>query len=444
MPEPISRCRACDGPDLVPVLDLGVQPLPRPWAGRGRTTRSFALVLNLCRRCAHGQLAFVADAKLRLAAGGGPATHSRAAHLRGLAEDALARCGARRVLDVGCGDGALLAHFQELGCEVAGVDPCRHAHERARERGLSVLRDVWSLAGAALLSTPHRFDLVTATDVLDRVDEPVNFLRLCLDALTPDGTIVVEVPYLADLVERGAVDRIDPTRVSCFTARSFTSLAKRAGLEVTDVVRRPEQGGVVRFFLRRARVLPDHGESVHAMIRAERAAGLLDVATYEALAARLEAGALALRDVAAAARVNGRKVAAYGLTTRRLLLRLGLAPDLVLPSAALDPSDYVPSSDVTAESRRSIAAETGGIAFVVVRWLPVDRVRDALLALRALDGSPGGDTLVLGPLDVSEAPLTAGAAEAAPEPPAAARPVVFACPTFNVRCRAVPGCGGAA
>lgn len=443
MPEPITRCRACDHADLLPALDLGVQPLPRPHGGRG-PERSFALVMHLCRRCGHGQLAFVAAAGLRMAAGVGPATKSRSVHLRELAEDALARSGAQHVLDVGCGDGTLLAHFRDLGCEVAGAEPWAPAHERARKKGLSVLTDVLSLAGALLLAGPRPYDLVVATDVLDRVDDPATFLRLCVDALAPSGTILVEVPYLADLIERGALDRVDPTRVSYFTARSFTTVAKRAGLEVTHVLRRPEQGGVIRFFLRKARIVPEHGAEVHALIQAERAAGLLEPATFRGLATRLEAGALALRDLAAAARVNGRKVVAYGLTTRRVLQRLCLQPDLVVADAALDPSDYMPPRDVSAHSARSLVYEGGALAIVVASWLPLDDVRARVRAIRGLCGSPAADTIVVGPLDVTEVALDDPAPLARPPVAAPARPILFACPTLNVRCRAVPGDGGAA
>lgn len=439
MPEPIPRCRACDGVDLAAALDQGVQPLS-PAPDPSGNPRSFPLVMNVCRRCGHGQLAFVAAARLRAAADGAAPTKTRRIHLRELADDAAAWTAAERVLDVGCGDGTLLARFQELGCVVEGVEPCARAYRRARERGLSLVRDAWSPAAAAFLSISgaRPFDLITVTDVLDRLEDPVNFLRTCVDALAPDGTILVEVPYLSDLVERGAIHRVDPARVSYFLVRSLMALAKRAGLQVSHVIRRPEQGGVLRAFLRRVRYFPEHCQAARALEDAERAAGLFDLATYHALAERLEAGALALRDVAAAARVHGRRVVAYGLSTARLIERLGLRADVVLADAALDPSDYMPGRAVTGQSPRSVADEARGLAVVVAGWLPVEAVRERLRGCRR-QRHPD-DSLVVVPFNVRASALDDETAQA----PAAERPTVFACPTLAVRCRAVPGAGGAA
>jgi hypothetical protein len=52
--------------------------------------------------------------------------------------------------------------------------------------------------------------------------------------------------------------------------------------------------------------------------------------------------------------------------------------------------------------------------------------------------------MVVGPLDVTEAALDDPAPLARPPVAAPERPVVFACPTLNVRCRSVPESGGAA
>src|SRR5262249_29978187 len=52
--------------------------------------------------------------------------------------DLLAPTAGERILDLGCGDGAITAHLVELGCFVVGVDASAELLAAARARGLDV------------------------------------------------------------------------------------------------------------------------------------------------------------------------------------------------------------------------------------------------------------------------------------------------------------------
>ena len=70
-----------------------------------------------------------------------------------------------RLLDLGCGDGALTAHLAESGCSVLGVDRSADFVEAARGRGLSALQaDARHLAGPDLRA--GSFDAVFSNAVL--------------------------------------------------------------------------------------------------------------------------------------------------------------------------------------------------------------------------------------------------------------------------------------
>jgi SAM-dependent methyltransferase len=107
-----------------------------------------------------------------------------AAHLAGGGD------AGRRVLDLGCGTGTMLAHLRRFG-EVEGVDADERAVKFCRSRGE---RRVQLLQAPTLPFPDHAFDLVTALDVLEHIEDDEGALREVARVLRPGGTLLATVP----------------------------------------------------------------------------------------------------------------------------------------------------------------------------------------------------------------------------------------------------------
>jgi ubiquinone/menaquinone biosynthesis C-methylase UbiE len=95
-----------------------------------------------------------------------------------------------RILDVGCGTGANLKMLASYG-SAEGVDISDQAVQFCRQRGLS------SVKLGAVEQLPYEsetFDLVTALDVVEHLDDDVAGLREMRRVLTKDGRVLVFVP----------------------------------------------------------------------------------------------------------------------------------------------------------------------------------------------------------------------------------------------------------
>ena len=95
-----------------------------------------------------------------------------------------------RILDVGCGTGANLKMLSQFG-DAEGVDISQDAVDFCRERGLTQVK-----LGAAE-SLPYdagTFDLVTALDVVEHLDDDMGGLKEMRRVLRPDGRILLFVP----------------------------------------------------------------------------------------------------------------------------------------------------------------------------------------------------------------------------------------------------------
>jgi SAM-dependent methyltransferase len=95
-----------------------------------------------------------------------------------------------RILDVGCGTGANLLMLSKYG-EAEGVDISEDALAFCRERGLDKVR---LGAGEELPYEDGTFDLVTALDVVEHMDDDLAGLREMRRVLRPGGRVLLFVP----------------------------------------------------------------------------------------------------------------------------------------------------------------------------------------------------------------------------------------------------------
>lgn len=95
--------------------------------------------------------------------------------------------GAERVLDLGCGDGALTAELAASGVDVVGCDASPELLEAARGRGLEVV-----LADGHDLPFRGEFDAVFSNAALHWMTRPDAVLAGVARALRPGGRFVAE------------------------------------------------------------------------------------------------------------------------------------------------------------------------------------------------------------------------------------------------------------
>lgn len=104
----------------------------------------------------------------------------------------------RRILDVGCGTGGMFPLLSEFG-DVAGAEASPDALERAQRKYPHKRLEACSLPDVLPGGT---WDLLTAFDVIEHVDEPIASLRAMRERLTWDGQMVITVPAFQFLWSR--------------------------------------------------------------------------------------------------------------------------------------------------------------------------------------------------------------------------------------------------
>ena len=133
--------------------------------------------------------------------------------------------GSARILDAGCGTGAMLDHLSRYGSAM-GVDIAKEASDYCRSRGRN------EVAGGDITALPFAesgFDLVTALDVVEHiVDEKTAFDQLARTC-KPGGIVVVTVPAYQWLWSPHDVLNHHERR---YVARELRAQIEQAGLRV--------------------------------------------------------------------------------------------------------------------------------------------------------------------------------------------------------------------
>jgi SAM-dependent methyltransferase len=103
-----------------------------------------------------------------------------------------------RILEVGCGRGALAAALTELGYDVTGVDRGADVAAAARERGVRVIEaDVHDVSG--------EYDVVLFTRALHHAEDLDGILTHTRSLLAPNGQLIIE-EFAWERVDQAAAD----------------------------------------------------------------------------------------------------------------------------------------------------------------------------------------------------------------------------------------------
>lgn len=335
-----TTCRGCGGTRLRPFLSFGLMPLansflcsPDDFPGEA----FYPLDVYVCDACSLVQLLDVIDPEvlfrhyLYLT---GTSETIAAHHERYAATlvDVLDLRAGDLVVEIASNDGSLLRRFKQRGLRTLGVEPAANIAAVAAADGIDALNLFFDAGVARQIREAHGpANAVLANNVLAHVDDTRDFLLGCKELIAPDGTVVIEVPSLRELLDRLEYDTIYHEHLCYFSLTTLVRMCDTAGLSATRLDRVPVHGGSLRIYARPRERARGHAASVLAGAEEERKGGLTDFARYERFAADVQRNRAMLLDLLAGLTSQGRTVAGYGAPAKAttLLNYCGIGPRLL-------------------------------------------------------------------------------------------------------------------
>jgi hypothetical protein len=200
---------------------------------------------------------------------------------------------------------------------VLGIEPTANTAEAARARGVPTEVAFFNEQTALELAARGvRADLMAANNVLAHVPDIAGFVAGFRHVLKDEGVLTFEFPHLLNLIELVQFDTIYHEHFSYLSLLAVEQVLRANGLRPFDVELLPTHGGSLRLFCCHLGSGRADTEALIGLREREQAAGLGRIATYDGFTPRVEAVRDSFRSFLAAAKGEGKRIAAYGAAAK--------------------------------------------------------------------------------------------------------------------------------
>jgi hypothetical protein len=392
-------CRMCKGSALHNFLNLGFTPpadqFKRPEQLREPETY-YPLAVAICDTCGLVQLTHVVSPEV-LYRNDYPyessTTSTGRAHWSEFARTAVAALSVATgelAVDIGCNVGVLLQEFKNNGCRVVGLDPAANIVRIAERKGLDCIAEFFGPAVAREIVAKHGPAMViTATNVFAHVDDLDEFMHAVDILLDARGSLIIEAPYLLNLLQHLEYDTIYHEHLSYLSVTPLVRFFRRFGFELFDVLERDIHGGSLRFFVCRTGVRPI-GTAVDDLLRRERAEAIHSHDKLATFARDVENNRQELLWLLRSMKHAGKRIVAVSAPAKGMTLlnycRIGTETlDYVTEKAALKIGRYTPGTHVPVVSDQTLVDTRPDYALLLA-WNFADEIMNNLQAFRNAGG----------------------------------------------------------
>ncbi|MDO8657183.1 MAG: class I SAM-dependent methyltransferase [Candidatus Levybacteria bacterium] len=290
------ECRICSSKKLVEFINLGQHPPSDAFLKESQLNmpeNHFPLEVYLCEDCHLVQLGHVVSPNLLYK--NYPymtsISVSMQAHLNKLTESIIERFNIKEgslVIDIGSNDGTLLKFFKKQGFRTLGVDPSNIA-KVAEDDGIETINNFFNIDVAKKIKKEKgSATIITGTNVFAHIDNLFDFLKSVDTVLDSNGFLVLEFPYLVDLINKVEFDTIYHEHLSYFAIKPLTVLFKKFNMSIFDIQRLPVHGGSIRIFVKKLGSAYNISDKISELISLEENEKLSSIETYFTFANRVQ------------------------------------------------------------------------------------------------------------------------------------------------------------
>ena len=331
-----ASCRSCGHTGLMPVLDLGMMPLSDGMLTAGQLDQPegmYPLETAYCPNCSLVQILetvppeklFCEDYPYYSSFSDTLLEHSR--------ENALSLIEKREldsnslVVELASNDGYLLKNFVEAQIPVLGIDPAEGPAREAEKIGVPTLNTFFGKKLAQkLCEEGKQADVIIANNVLAHVADTNGFVEGISILLKDTGVVVIEVPYVLDLIEHCEFDTIYHEHLCYFSVTALDQLFRRHSLFINDIKRLSIHGGSLRLYIEHHENVLD---SVQSLLVKEAELGVNGSKYYESFGHKVRKIQQKMRKLITDLKADGKRIAAYGAAAKGTIMLnyIGAGPE---------------------------------------------------------------------------------------------------------------------
>lgn len=332
-------CRSCGNSELRPILSLGQTPLADALLTEEQLELPELIVpldLVFCPNCSLVQITESASPEILFCRDYPYYSSVSDTLLEHFRNSAIELIESRKldsenlVIEAASNDGYMLRNFKERGIAVLGIDPAEGPAQVAQKAEIPTLCTFFgkNLAKQLRKEDGREADLFLANNVLAHVPDLNGFVEGIKIILKDTGVAVIEVHYVAALVDHCEFDTIYHQHLCYFSATALDNLFRKHSLFLNDIRRIPTYGGSLRLFVEHREAV---GKSVQLLLEEEENKGADRLDYYLDFAERVREIKRSLMDILWDLKRKGKKIAAYGAAAKAatLLSYCGIDKEIV-------------------------------------------------------------------------------------------------------------------
>ncbi len=382
-----TSCRFCKSKQLFPVIDLGSMPLA---GGFLRSEEDFAkenkypLMLYFCASCYLLQTNVVINREILFKNYFyySSAISTLVDHFEKTAEelaDMHSLKEKKKLLEIGCNDGAFLSAANKKGFTVVGIDPAENV-VRKIEKKFPVVNDYFTEKAATKIKKQFGlFDVIFSSNTLAHIEDMHDVVKGIKKILTTDGMLVFEVHYVGKLLKEMQYDMMYHEHQYYYSLHALQNLFSLFDMTVFDVKQIPIHAGSIRVYVQKKQGKEKVTSRVSSLLAQERKDGLTKAKTFICFGNDIQKTKKDLINLLITLKKQRKKIVGYGASGRGTIIMnyCGLDKryiDYVLDDAPAKQDAYMPGTHTKIISSDFLYTDKPDYV-VLFAWSFVDEIK---------------------------------------------------------------------
>ena len=334
----MSKCLICSD-NFNPFVDFGRMPIANAFSSKEELINeyTFAMKVGFCEKCNMVQLVEQPNREKMFHenyAFFSSTSNYMISHFNDFASSVISLQNLNEssfVVEVGCNDGIMLQSFLSNKIPCLGIEPSQNVANVAMEKGIDVVTEFFDQPLAQHISKMYqKADAILSANVMCHIPYIHSIYDGVKTLLKDDGVFIFEDPYLGEIIEKTSFDQIYDEHVFLFSALSISYLANAHDLELVNVEPQITHGGSMRYTIAH-KGSKKVSQNVKTLIEQEEKIGLDKKYAYMSFTKSIDKIKDDLIDLLTRLKNEGKKVVAYGATSKSTTVTnyFGITPNLV-------------------------------------------------------------------------------------------------------------------
>ena len=241
------------------------------------------------------------------------------------------------IIDIGANDGTLLRSYNSKNIRLVGFEPATNLVKDAQVKTTKIINDFFNYESFNREFPNQKAKIITSIAMFYDLEAPNKFVNDIVNALDKNGIWIVQMNYLASMLENNAFDNIVHEHLEYYSLSTMQYLIQKHNLEIFDVELNEINGGSFRIYIKHKDCKQyQRSKNVDELLNYEKKIGLNNNDIYHKFAKRINELKQITCDFIKKEVSKGKKIYIYGASTRGMTLLQYYNLDNSLITAAAD------------------------------------------------------------------------------------------------------------